>query len=825
MAKAKKSKKNKSDKLYSKRSQPVEKKLNPFEMHINKEKHKILNKTLKNNRGFPGKSRDKAFKNRQETLGQEYLSKYKSNTMIDHRSDGYEMSGRQHKRTAIYNLNDEEVLTHKGQTLEQIERYDAPELDHDDSGDERLDSEFTEAAHFGGDGNENRDRKSVIDELIAESKRRKAEKIKENEQLLEITQVLDENWKNLVPLVGKMIKHDEVKEKPDEYDRTMRELIFERRGEPTNPLKSKEDLEKEENERLRKLELERERRMRDENDQSDVPKHKSADDLDDGYFAEDVTEENDRMLAYEIDGDAQDNENEEDSDQELNGAEAASEENNEENGVAESDENEGSDENEESESESEDNLDDLKESESDSNEEDSPQDNKPSTNRENIKKTSQRPTPEIDPKINLQKVPGNYHTFTSILQDRTPKEQGQIIAAMIRNNNIFPVNERKDKLLSLFAFILQQINDLFTEITTENISENFKLFNQYLPHLYTLAQQYSEDTGKCLKEVLREKQETYKKRQKFFPGLDTIIFFKIISVIYSTSDFRHPIVTPAVIFLSQILTRSRVNARRDIGLGLFLVTIFLEFSQLSKRILPACFNFLNGILYLCIKKRPVEQLNVVPPFRNGSNLLTPDKKVADSNEKLFKMIGVDLISNDLDEEFKLRALVTTLGLIVEYLKIQEESPGLHYFVRNSLIYLEKLDKSCYPETVGQRIDETIETLKKFLEIKVNYLVEKERKPKALRQIDPKIEKVFDGARKHKVMSKVKAEREKLMHKFKREKKGALREIRRDNEYLTKLKLKQQIESDRIRQDKVKRIYSEAFNQQGELNAMKRKNKR
>lgn len=51
MGKSKKSK-NKSDKLYKKRSQPEEIKLNPFELHINKEKHAILNKQLKNNRGF-----------------------------------------------------------------------------------------------------------------------------------------------------------------------------------------------------------------------------------------------------------------------------------------------------------------------------------------------------------------------------------------------------------------------------------------------------------------------------------------------------------------------------------------------------------------------------------------------------------------------------------------------------------------------------------------------------------------------------------------------------------------------------------------------------
>ncbi|XP_063703313.1 nucleolar protein 14 homolog [Culicoides brevitarsis] len=817
MAKSKKSK-NKSDKLYSKRSKPEEKKLNPFEQHINKEKHAILNKQLKNSRGNPGKARDQAFKIRQETIGQEYLTKYKKNSVVDHRSDGYEMSGRQHKKTAIYNLNDEEVLTHKGQTLREIERHDAPDADHDDSDDERLASEYTEAAHFGGDG-EPRDRKSVIDELIAESKRRKSEKLKENEQMLEITQALDENWKNLVPLVGKMIKTDDIKEKPDEYDRTMRELIFERRGAPTNPLKSKEEEERLEQERLRKLEIEREKRMRDPNEEEKAPKHKSADDLDDGYFAEEVTDDTDRMVAYEINArdagiidENEENEEEEDEKEEENPENEESEDGEEE-----------EDESDEEEEEEEDNLSDLKASDSESEDEQVQNSTQnPSKKAETPKKPQEKP--KIDPSINQQKVPANYYAFENALKDRTPKEQGLIIAAMIRNNNIFVVHERKDKLLALFAFILQKINDLFSTATIDNVSEHFQVLNQFMPHLFTLATQHPVETSNCVKEVIKEKQENYKKQQKFYPTLDTIVFFKVISVLYSTSDFRHPIVTPAVIFLSQIMTRSRIHGRRDVSLGLFLATIHLEYSQLAKRVLPAAFNFLNGIIYLCIKKRPAEQIPIVPPFRQGSCLLVPEKRLETEVSSL-KLTSADLLSNNVDEEFKIRALATTLGLLVEYLKVQEESPGLHYFTKNALQYVEKLDKDLFPEVIVQKIDETVETLKNFLQIKVKLLMPRDTKPKALRQIDPKIEKVFDGSRKHKVTSKVKAEREKLLHKFKREKKGAMREIRRDNEYLRKLKLKQQIESDRIRKDKVKRIYSEAFAQQGELNAMERKKKR
>lgn len=51
---------------------------------------------------------------------------------------------------------------------------------------------------------------------------------------------------------------------------------------------------------------------------------------------------------------------------------------------------------------------------------------------------------------------------------------------------------------------------------------------------------------------------------------------------------------------------------------------------------------------------------------------------------------------------------------------------------------------------------------------------------------------YDGKR-HKAQSKEKAELQKLQHKLKKERKGALREIRRDNTFLGRVKIQQQIQ--------------------------------
>lgn len=79
----------------------------------------------------------------------------------------------------------------------------------------------------------------------------------------------------------------------------------------------------------------------------------------------------------------------------------------------------------------------------------------------------------------------------------------------------------------------------------------------------------------------------------------------------------------------------------------------------------------------------------------------------------------------------------------------------------------------------------------------------------------------DGKR-HKPMSKEKAEREKLIHKLKKETKSAIREVRRDTAFISKVKIKQQIASDVERKRKVKEIFGDAATQQSELKKFKRK---
>ncbi|XP_062126634.1 nucleolar protein 14 homolog [Drosophila sulfurigaster albostrigata] len=848
-----KTKKSNADAVYSKKSvkssNPFDsataqnaKRVNPFDVHVNKEKFKILGRICKHDRGMPGVSRAKALQKRTQTLGKQYAVKDKSNKFVDHRI-GKHLSGDQLTESVMnarflseklsqirasnkaekFNLNDDELLTHRGQTLEEIEQYRDERSDDEDDENDRLDAEFTSAAHFGGDGDKPQDRQTAIEEMISEQKRRKNEIAKDKDEVYDLTEKLDANYKQLLGLVNTATE-DEQREKPppDAYDKLLKEMIFEPRGSVTDKLIKPEELAKQEAARLEKLENERLRRMKADGEEQEtnvqVP-HRSADDLDDGYFVA-GEEDDDDTLAYDLEGNLGTH---------LSQKKQAAEQE-DENGAddSENDDDDEGEEEEEEESDSEvDNMSDLKVSESESEDE---QTAAPRANKPKAKTPKAQPAASMDTSIPFTiKMPKTYEDFTQLLSKYTATQQATVVERIIKCNDPKLDGVNREHVVKLFAFLLQYIKDMFEDASEQDIVPHFQLVALLMPHLYDLSHLNPERMSNTLLDVLKEKYGDYRKNQKVYPSLETLIYFKIVSNLYSTSDFHHPVATPTFIFMQHILSRARVRTREDIAMGLFIVSIALEFGSSSKRLLPGVFNFLQGIVHMAIpKKQGQDQLEIVPPFeRDGpfSKLLAISASKTSKALPTQQMQAADLVTQTITEEFKVRSLDTALRLIKHCMEqLVGDHVGAGCLATPFLTLFERLSLEPYAEHVHQHYAEAKEALERLATQKMKPLAPPDRKPKALRLLEPRFEVVYDDKRRPK-MSKQKEERAKLLHKIKREKKGAIREIRRDTAFVQDLKLKQQLQSDKERHEKVKRIYQEASMQQGELNELARAKKR
>ncbi|KAM6135651.1 nucleolar protein 14 isoform 1-T1 [Phoenicopterus ruber ruber] len=836
-------------------------KSNPFEVKVNRQKFNILGRKTKNDVGLPGVSRSKAIKKRTQTLLKEYKEREKTNVFKDKRFGEYNTKispeekmirrftlerQQNYGKKNIYNLNEDEELTHYGQSLAEIEKLNDI-VDSDSDTEERgtLSAELT-AAHFGGGGGllrkkassgqqdeveeKPKSRKELIEEMIAKSKQEKQERQTRRESALELTEKLDNDWKEIQTLIAHKTLKSERKDKevekpkPDDYDMIVRELGFEMKAKPSERMKTEEELAKEEQARLQKLEADRLRRMRgiDEQANKKKPSHVSADDLADGFI---LDKDDRRLLSYKDGKINTENEEEEEEEEEEEGGEEDNE--NEEESEEESA-------NEDEEDGAADSHSDL-ESDLESEEEEAVGNKEQKKHKANENESHN--VEEIDPKMESAKselpytfaVPESHETFKSLLAGRTIEQQLTILERIQKCNHPSLAVGNKAKLEKLFGFLLEYIG----ELATLDLPELRTIDKLVLP-LYNLCQMFPEAASDSIKFILRDAAHDMEevievKGRATFPGLDTLIYLKITSLLFPTSDFCHPVVTPAFIYMSQLLTKCRITTLQDVIKGLFICCLFLEYVSLSRRFVPELINFLLGVLHISLPKNQAQGYTVVHPFtpvgKNLELLLVCDKKDLESWQKqnLPLSIVTRLKESSRTEmnHVRLSCLALCFDLIKKCAALYESLPSFHEIMHPVRILLtQHMPVNELPE----QMQEWYHSALKELDNKVKHytpLICEKKKPVPLKQYTPKIVKVLEFGRKQ-GGSKKEQERKQLIQKHKRELKGAIREIRKDNQFLARMQLSEIMERDAARKRKVKELLGSLATQEGEWKAMKRK---
>ncbi|XP_061232016.1 nucleolar protein 14 [Neopsephotus bourkii] len=833
-------------------------KSNPFEVKVNRQKFNILGRKTKNDVGLPGVSRSKAIKKRTQTLLKEYKEREKTNVFKDKRFGEYNTKispeekmirrftlerQQNYGKKSIYNLNEDEELTHYGQSLAEIEKLNDI-VDSDSDTEERgtLSAELT-AAHFGGGGGllrkkapsgqqdeeeeKPKSRKELIEEMIAKSKQEKQERQTRRESALELTEKLDKDWKEIQTLIAHKTPKSERKDKevekpkPDEYDMIVRELGFEMKAKPSERMKTEEELAKEEQARLQKLEADRLRRMCgiDEQENKKKPSHVSADDLADGF----ILDKDDRHLLSYKDG-------------KINIENQEEEEKQEEEDGKEDDENEEESEEESNEDEEDVAADSHSDLESDLESEEEAAGNTEQKKHKTNENESQN-VEELDPKIKAANselpyifaVPESYETFKSLLAGRTIEQQLIIVERIQKCNHPSLAVGNKAKLEKLFGFLLEYIG----ELATLDLPDLRTIDKLVLP-LYNLCQMFPEAASDSIKFILRDAAHDMEevievKGRATFPGLDTLIYLKITSLLFPTSDFWHPIVTPAFTYMSQLLTKCRITTLQDVIKGLFICCLFLEYVSLSRRFVPELINFLLGVLHISLPKKQAQGYTVVHPFtpagKNSELLLVCDKKDLEGWQK--QKLPLSIV-NKLKEtsrtemnHIRLSCLALCFDLIKKCTALYESLPSFHEIMHPVRILLtQHVPVNEYPEKLKEWYHSALEELESKVKHYTPLICEK-RKPVPLKQYTPKIMKVLEFGRKQ-GGSKQEQERKQLIHKHKRELKGAIREIRKDNQFLARMQLSEIMERDAARKRKVKELLGSLSTQEGEWKALKRK---
>uniref|UniRef100_A0A9L0T960 NOP14 nucleolar protein n=1 Tax=Equus caballus TaxID=9796 RepID=A0A9L0T960_HORSE len=786
---------------------------NPFEVKINRQKFQVLGRKTRHDVGLPGVSRARAIQKRTQTLLKEYKERDKSNVFTDKRFGEYNSNispeekmmkrfaleqQRQHEKKSIYNLNEDEELTHYGQSLADIEKHNDI-VDSDSDADEpgTLSAELT-AAHFGGgggllhkktsqqegeEGEKPKSRKALIEELIAKSKQEKRERQAQREDALELTEKLDQDWKEIQTLLAHKTPKSEnrdkkEKPKPDAYDMMVRELGFEMKAQPSNRMKTEEELAKEEQERLRSLEAERLRRMLGKDDEnSRRPSHMSADDLSDGFI---LGEDDRRLLSYK---DGKMNVEEEQSREASDG---------------ESEEEEGEDSGEEDPEESDD-PDGHSDLESDGESEEgsgTPEKERRHAPGKRLTSDGQKAREAARTELPYTFVaPESFEELKSLLSGKSIEEQLLVVERIQKCNHPSLAVGNKAKLEKLFGFLLEYVGDLAT-----NDPPDLRVIDKLVVQLYNLCQMFPESASDSIKFVLRDAMHEMEgmietKGRAAFPGLD---------------------VCP-------------VRCLQDVVKGLFVCCVFLDYVSLSQRFIPELINFLLGILYIATPNKQNQGYTLVHPFRafgkNSELLLVSDEEdMATWQRKSLSLhwaSGLKAQTKTEANHTRLSCLAVCLALVKRCVLMYGVLPSFHDITRPLRALLTEHLADCSHPRELQELCQSILTEMENQKHHCQPLICEKSKPVPLKLFTPRLVKVLEFGRKQ-GSSKEEQERKRLIHKHKREFKGAVREIRKDNQFLARMQLSEIMERDAERKRKVKQLFNSLATQEGEWKALKRK---
>ena len=720
-------------------------------------------------------------------------------------------------KTSIFNIGDDFNLTHGGEKLSEIDKFENPNSDNDED-DNLLGKEFVDEAHFGGfmtkadedfkSGKAN-SRKDFIENLIRESKKKKAEKRKAEEEAEEKTLALDQGWKNLFSQTrtgrtGLQPRDDEPAANYDPYDMLVKQLSFQKKeAKAGERLKTDEEKIREEKERLQKLEEDRIRRMRGEKE-VDVRSHFSVEDMGGDEGIKKLTRKERRELEK-----AERRKDKREVAEHGSGEEEAE------------DEEEANDSGEEEESEEEgDNNSDLEESDSEK------EGDNFGLETYNEKDAFDQETVEMMDKASKEipyiiKVHDSYESFSSQVWDRSPGDLKAILDRILATSHP-QVSSDKLVLVPHYHHMLQYIQDLCQSYQPE-------LLGVAVTHLAGLTTLFQQAAATALLAWVQQKaEEMWEEPRARYPGLDTLVVLHTLHLVLPTSDYRHPVLTPALTLMCHILSSARPTDRASFSSCVCLCSVMLEFVSVARRLVPELLTTLHGLVYVA-SVNTASQWNSAdkktrpPPPCKGGNYLVLSKKVSSNDVSKLSLSEVNSVK-ELDDSFKVTVLTSTLRILIKLLKLYSDMPSSYELFEPMLSPISSVNPDLYPTQTSEMLSQVQDSIKSLKRKKAPVLKPSKKTP-MLKMMEPKIEEGFDPFVKKREGVKDVLEAQKMKHKLKQEKKGARKEIRQDTAFLASQRMREQRQKDVDRQAKTKALFASLANQEGDYNKLLKKKKK
>ncbi|KZV76010.1 Nop14-like protein [Peniophora sp. CONT] len=832
------------------RLKDIQSKLNPFDVKVTKLKHDVGGRKLKGITGKPAQSKQAGMEQRKKTLLQEVAERGRVGGIVDRRFgendptmtpeermlERFTREKQRASRGTAFNLDDEDELTHYGQSLSKLDDFDNAGLTLDDEDEDargQIDGSTVGRGHFGGfdddeEGSEPDRKKSkaeVMAEVIAKSKehkiQRQEQKLADDDVRHQLDQELDSIRSLLLkpdPVSESLVKSNDglntgkAAEKDQEYDQFIRELVFDKRARPKDRLKTEEELALEEKQKLEKEERRRIRRMNGQEDGSSSEdegrsrKRKRArggDDLEDDFMVED---EGGLGAGLEGEEGSEEEEDEEESEEE----DGEEEESDVEDGEVEARGRHRA-------AATEDDSVDEKEDEEE-----------PIAKRRRTTPTKAKELPFTFP------CPSTHDEFLEIIEDVTDEDIPTVVQ---RIRALYHPSLGVDNKVKLQTFIGVLIDHVLYAAAPP--TPRFTLVSALAPHIYALTKTYPIQSGEHFVAKLSLMNKNLKRGlargasnpdSRTWPGLPELALLRTIGAIWPTSDMNHAVISPTRLLMSSYLGLCRVRSLQDLACGLFICTLFLQFEHLSKRFVPEVVNFLvNAVLHLAPHRyddaASIPGSFPSPDFKSEAcQKLTIDVKAAAKMTVRPSALDKLLASSDGSTQDKVNLLGLTVDLLSRSAQQYKDLDAFIELYQPILDLLQNVKVSKLSKDLQTRLKSTTDALGRLLKFSRQArqpLRLQAHKPIPIPSYIPKFEATQSSYLRAQDADHEAIQASKLRREYKQERKGAIRELRKDARFLAGVEQEKQREKDAAYSLNLKRAYGSIEGERAEEKAMER----
>lgn len=381
----------------------------------------------------------------------------------------------------------------------------------------------------------------------------------------------------------------------------------------------------------------------------------------------------------------------------------------------------------------------------------------------------------------------------------------------------------------------------FSEILVEHISYLAKgmhtglapVLESLIRHVHSLSKTFPDHVGNAFRSRLREIHE---ERSGSLTTGDLMILTAIGSI-FSTSDHFHQVVTPAMLCMTRYLEQHIPGSRTELLTGLYVCTLCLHYQKMSKRYIPEVLNYLVNAVYALLPVKPEEFPLTVPMHKLSDKLRlqvgkdTPRLDDQDNLLPCFWSMTAKELSDQKEEALKLSMLAASMDLFGHAADLWFQKSAF-YEAFNPICELVQFmasekckDKlSIALRAKAQTLCEKIQPmLARSTEARKPLRLHSHR-PMAIKTFVPKFEEDYNPGR-HYDHDRDRAELSKLKAEHKKERKGALRELRKDANFLARESLREKREKDVAYEKKYRRLVAEIQGEEGHEAKMYEKEKR